>query len=118
MQNYLFEGSLNTLSLAFAEGLYADYLKDPSLVSEDWQEYFAGLKPDAEVSRDPKLGPTFRTATLFNPPSISNGHSNGFSNGTSNGKSNGNGHAAPASWSNGVSEVAVRQDRVDALIRA
>ncbi len=25
-------GSVNTLSLAFAEGLYADYLKDPNLV--------------------------------------------------------------------------------------
>src|SRR5665213_1985017 len=113
MQNDLTEGSVNTLSLAFAEGLYADFLKDPSLVSEDWQEYFAGLTPDADFSREPKLGPTFRTATLFNPPSTSNGYSNGSSNGTANG----NGHAAPG-WGNGVSEVAVRQDRVDALIRA
>src|SRR5882724_6013433 len=117
MQNDLTEGSLNTLSLAFAEGLYADYLKDPSLVAEDWQEYFAALKPDADFSREPKLGPTFRSATLFNPASISNGHSHGSSNGATNGKSNGNGHAAPA-WGSGVSEVAVRQDRVDALIRA
>src|SRR5882724_5816251 len=113
MQNDLTEGSLNTLSLAFAEGLYADYLKDPSLVSEDWQEYFAGLTPDAEFSREPQLGPTFRTATLFNPPSTSSGHGNGSTNGAVTAKSNGNGHAAPA-WGNGVSEVAVRQDRVDA----
>src|SRR4051812_9858055 len=116
MQNDLTEGSPNTLSLAFAEGLYADYLKDPSLVPEDWQEYFASLAPDAAFSRAPKLGPTFRSASLFNAPA-SNGqaapaHTNGHA------KSNGNGaHVAP-SWGNGVSEVAVRQDRVDALIRA
>ena len=114
MQNDLIEGSPNTLSLAFAEGLYADYLKDPSLVPEDWQAYFATLAPDTEFSRAPKLGPTFRTASLFNAPA-SNGHaSTSLSNG--NGKSNG-AHAAPG-WGNGVSEVAVRQDRVDALIRA
>src|SRR5450432_4328902 len=121
MQNDLSEGSPNTLSLAFAEGLYADYLRDPSLVPEDWQKYFDELTPDAEYGRAPKLGPSFKAATLFNPTPATNGngYSNGSTNGTANGKSNGNGngHAAPG-WGNGVSEVAVRQDRVDALIRA
>ena len=74
MQNDLTEGSVNTLSLAFAEGLYADYLKDPSLVPQDWQEYFATLVPDAGFSRSPKLGPTFRAQSLFNAPP-GNGHS-------------------------------------------
>ena len=55
MQNDLTEGSPNTLSLAFAEGLYADYLKDPSLVPEDWQEYFATLAPDTEFSRAQRM---------------------------------------------------------------
>ena len=51
MQDDLIPGSPNTLSLAFAEGLYADYLKDPSLVSEAWQEYFSGLAPDADLAQ-------------------------------------------------------------------
>src|SRR6187551_328368 len=111
------EGSVNTLSLAFAEGLYADYLKDPNLVPPDWQEYFAGLTPDADFSRAPKLGPSFRAASLFNAPAASNGHGPAVNgNGASNGK--GNGYAGPGGWNNGVSDVAVRQDRVDALIRA
>src|SRR6187551_690933 len=114
MQNDLSEGSVNTLSLAFAEGLYADYLKDPNLVPPDWQEYFAELTPDADFSRAPKLGPSFRAASLFNAPVASNGHGQP----AVNGKSNGNGHAAPGWGNNGVSDVAVRQDRVDALIRA
>src|SRR6478735_117950 len=116
MQNDLSEGSVNTLSLAFAEGLYADYLKDPNLVPADWRKYFAELAPDADFSRAPKLGPSFRAASLFNAPvaSASNGHAQPAVNG--NGK--GNGYAGPGGWNNGVSDVAVRQDRVDALIRA
>jgi len=113
------EGSVNTLSLAFAEGLYADFLKDPNLVPPDWQEYFRDLTPDADFSRAPKLGPSFRAASLFNAPVASNGHAPGV-NGSANGKpnGNGNGYAGPGGWNNGVSDVAVRQDRVDALIRA
>src|SRR6478736_3425045 len=120
MENDLIEGSVNTLSLAFAEGLYADYLKDPNLVSPDWQEYFRDLTPDADFSRAPKLGPSFRAASLFNAPAASNGQAlavNGSGAAYAKG-SNGNGYAAPAGWNNGVSDVAVRQDRVDALIRA
>src|SRR4051794_32005317 len=119
MQNDLSEGSVNTLSLAFAEGLYADYLKDPNLVPPDWQEYFAGLAPDADFTRAPKLGPSFRAASLFNAPVASNGHApalNGNGHGPSNGT--GNGYTGPGGWNNGVSDLAVRQDRVDALIRA
>src|SRR5262249_22309937 len=96
------EGSLSPLSLAFAEALYADYLKDPNSVPPDWREYFAGVKHDANFTKTPRLGPSFRPATLFNPPT--NGHA----------KTNGNGHA----YANDVSDVAVRQDQVDALLRA
>src|SRR3954469_25296135 len=113
MQNDLSEGSVNTLSLAFAEGLYADYLKVPNLVPPDWRQYFAELTPDADFSRAPKLGPSFRAGSLFNAPEATNGHAQP----AVNGKSNGSGHVAPG-WANGVSDVAVRQDRVDALIRA
>ena len=30
-------------NLAFVEGLYEDYLRDPSSVPPDWQRYFADL---------------------------------------------------------------------------
>src|ERR1700753_3424013 len=113
MENDLIEGSPNTLSLAFVEGLYADYLKDPSLVPEDSQQYFDEMQHDASdagFAREPKLGPSFKTPSLFNPapPAVkgSNGYTNGHgTNGATNGKSNGHA-AAPASWNNGVSEVA------------
>ncbi|HEY4156841.1 MAG TPA: 2-oxoglutarate dehydrogenase E1 component [Polyangiaceae bacterium] len=101
---------LNPLSLAFAEGLYADFLADPSSVPASFRAYFESLGADSAFARAPKVGPSFRTASLFNPPAANgaahtNGHTNG--NGTS------------SAWAaNGVSEVAVRQDRVDALVRA
>jgi 2-oxoglutarate dehydrogenase E1 component len=99
----------NTLSLAFLEGLYADYLKDPTSVPEDYREYFAHIEPEPSFSRTPRVGPSFHPTSVFNPAGL-------------------NGHAVPALTSsapklvngaaNGVSEAAVRQDRVDALIRA
>ncbi|MCC6489060.1 MAG: 2-oxoglutarate dehydrogenase E1 component, partial [Candidatus Hydrogenedentes bacterium] len=33
-------GEPNSLSLAFVEGLYEDYLRDPALVPDEWQTYF------------------------------------------------------------------------------
>src|SRR6187402_1340692 len=115
MQNDLSEGSVNTLSLAFAEGLYADYLKDPNLVPPDWQAYFAELTPDTDFSRAPKLGPSFRAASLFNAPVASNGHAQPGVNGHAKSNGNGNGNGTLAQ---GVSDAAVRQDAVDALVRA
>ncbi|HEY8945894.1 MAG TPA: thiamine pyrophosphate-dependent enzyme, partial [Polyangiaceae bacterium] len=98
----------NVLSLGFLEALYADYLRDPQSVPEDYRNYFAGIDHDARFARTPKLGPSFRPASLFNPAT----------NGT-------NGHApsypaqpARAASANGVLDMAVRQDRVDALVRA
>ncbi len=82
--------SFNALSLAFVEELYRAYARDPSSVSEDWQDYFRHEPPAGEV----RLGPGFR------PPGV-------FSAGAGNGAS-----------ANGLSDAAVRQDRVDQLIRA
>ena len=96
----------NTLSLAFAEGLYADFLRDPSSVSNEWQLYFATLGQDSNFASRPKLGPSFRPASLFGAPSP---RSNGAP-----AKENG----AAAAAGHGVSEAAVRQDQVDALVRA
>jgi 2-oxoglutarate dehydrogenase E1 component len=97
----------NTLSLVFLEGLYADYLRDPNSVSEDYRNYFASIARDDAFQRSPQIGPSFKPASVFNPtPARSNGYG-AVSQAT-------NGAAAITS----VSDMAVRQDRVDALIRA
>jgi 2-oxoglutarate dehydrogenase E1 component len=96
---------LNTLSLAFAEGLYADFLDDPQSVSKDWQTYFATLGQDSNFASKPKLGPSFQPSSLF-----------GAASPRTNGAAKTNGNGAPVLQ--GVSEAAVRQDRVDALVRA
>jgi 2-oxoglutarate dehydrogenase E1 component len=103
------EGSFNPLSLSFVEGLYSDYLSDPNSVPPDFREYFASLGGDG-ARQNLKLGPTFRPSSLFNPIA-SNGHAVV--------------HKAPSAPTNGtytngngVSEAAVRQDQVDALVRA
>jgi len=118
------EGSPSTLSLLFAEGLYADYVRDPSSVPPDWRAYFDSLAQDGAFNKTPKLGPDFRPASVFNPPAPSsaavNGHANGHAVRGVNGASGVNGHATAngAGMVSGVSDAAVRQDRVDALIRA
>jgi len=57
----------HSLSLAFVEGLYSDYLRDPNSVSADWRAYF-----ESEGGRawngPPDLGPNFAPTSLFNPP--------------------------------------------------
>ena len=94
--------SPNSLSLAFVEGLYEDFLQDPASVDPHWREYFETL---AGKGRDgtPKAwrpGPSFSAASIFNPRGRAGG--NGF-------------RAAVASE---VSQAAALQDRVDQLIRA
>jgi 2-oxoglutarate dehydrogenase E1 component len=89
----------NSLSLAFIEGLYADYLADPSSVSADWRSYFQQMNPGAlrGHSAAVRLGPSFRPSSLFNPPS-----------------------KAVTASTNGRHdyELALLQDRVDQLVRA
>jgi 2-oxoglutarate dehydrogenase E1 component len=90
----------NSLSLPFLEELYEKYLADPRSVSADWKSYF-----DAQVNGTPtRLGPSFKAHGVFNPQNGANGHPSG--NGASPG------HMRR------VSDAAVRQDRVDQLIRA
>ncbi|HTM46640.1 MAG TPA: 2-oxoglutarate dehydrogenase E1 component [Polyangiaceae bacterium] len=130
--------SLNPANLPFAEELYAAFLQDPNSVPVEWQQYFSALPVRAE-----KLKPAFRSRSIFqrrdangseaDAPAI-NGHgTNGHS--ATHGNGHGNGHAvpsvaafAPAPTRKGVSQAsaadavdmltAVRQDRVDQLIRA
>ncbi len=86
----------NSLSLDFIEGLYADYLADPSAVSADWRDYFQRMNGSLPLG-SPRLGPSFRPSSLFNPPAK-----------TISGGVNGR-HDL---------EMALLQDRVDQLVRA
>jgi 2-oxoglutarate dehydrogenase E1 component len=89
----------NSLSLPFLEELYEQYVADPASVAADWRAYFDGLANGTPT----RLGPSFKAPSLFNPQ-----------NGATNGKSNG----APSGQMRRASDAAVRQDRVDQLIRA
>jgi 2-oxoglutarate dehydrogenase E1 component len=83
----------SSLSLPFVEGLYADYLRDPRSVSEDWQRYFEALGNGVQ-RLPPRLGPSFTPPRLFDP---------------------GPGAAAAG---DGAADVAALQDRADQLVRA
>src|SRR5262245_11835799 len=117
----------NAISLAFVEALYTDWLRDPNAVDAEWRRYFEGFRRDG-FEPNPQLGPSFRAPGLFNA-------------------GNGNGRALRADASiapprgvelrpaprppsirpaedqrrarpSGISDEAVRQDRVDQLVRA
>src|ERR1051325_4178889 len=64
-ENYPLPSNLN---LAFVEGLYADYLRDPASVPTDWQEYFKQIANGDYVHGNARPGPSFEAASIFNPP--------------------------------------------------
>ena len=69
----------NNLSLGFVEALYADYLKNPASVTEDWKNYFQSLAGDAAGAgfrAQPQLGPRLASPGLFAgmPAANGNGH--------------------------------------------
>jgi 2-oxoglutarate dehydrogenase E1 component len=63
----------NVHSLAFVEALYARYLGEPSSVPEQWRRYFESLPADEPFARNPRLEPSFRPSSVFNPPATGNG---------------------------------------------
>jgi 2-oxoglutarate dehydrogenase E1 component len=87
----------NSMSLGFIEDLYAAYLRDPSSVSADWRRYFRSLGNGNVALVPPRQGPSFRPASVFNPP--------------------GRDGRAPSENVREL-EMALLQDRVDQLIRA
>jgi 2-oxoglutarate dehydrogenase E1 component len=87
------ETLLNSLNLAFVEELYVDYLRDPLSVPPDWRHYFEQFSQGDVSSGTIRLGPSFRTSSIFNPPSRNGARDMG------------------------AAEVAALQDRVDELIR-
>src|SRR3569623_1920467 len=90
----------NSLSLSFVEGLYADFLKDPSSVEPGWREYFEGLgAPRNGGAAAWRPGPTFRPPSLFNPRG-------------------GKGSDGAGKVTAVTQAAALLQDRVDQMIRA
>ena len=103
----------NSLSLAFVEGLYADYVNDPASVPSDWKEYFESLAHEAPQTWH--QGPSFKPRSLFNPVvAPQNGAGNGAAKRATTNGANGQARYTAAD----VTEAAVRQDRVDQLVRA
>lgn len=87
---------LNHISLAWLEGLYADYLRDPASVPSEWRRYFAGLINGDASEKSFAPGPKFTAYSVFNPPAD---RSRGFTH-------------------HEVSGIVGRQELVDALIRS
>jgi 2-oxoglutarate dehydrogenase E1 component len=83
----------NSLSLGFVESLYADYVRDPASVPEDWRVYFESLGKENGFEKSARFGPSFRPPSVFNP-------------------AGGNGSAAAEQ-----ADVACLQEHVDQLIR-
>ncbi|HEX7124629.1 MAG TPA: hypothetical protein VF406_02490, partial [Thermodesulfobacteriota bacterium] len=57
------ERPMNPDALVFAEGLYAEFLRDPASVPPDWRRYFEQLGDGAAEAR---LGPSFKPRSVFN----------------------------------------------------
>jgi 2-oxoglutarate dehydrogenase E1 component len=104
---------INSLSLAFVEGLYSDFLQNPDSVSPEWRDYFREIGENGDEAM--AVGPSFRPSSLFNPgPSGDDGDHGQNGHGT---YANG---ASTTSTVTATKELSVAnlQDRVDQLIRA
>jgi 2-oxoglutarate dehydrogenase E1 component len=88
--------NLGTVNLAFLEGLYEDYLRNPDSVPVDWRDYFAKIAEGEFRFPKPRFGPSFQPFSIFNPPSVSR-------------------RATPGRLAD--SEIAAMQDRVYLLTR-
>jgi 2-oxoglutarate dehydrogenase E1 component len=85
------ESQLNGDSLGFVEELYAMYLTDPTSVDAGWRKFFDELPVEIGLKPEHLLGPQKTSAPLFR---------------------------AGGSSSTTGSDLAVRQDKVDQLVRA
>jgi 2-oxoglutarate dehydrogenase E1 component len=93
----------NSLSLAFIEGLYQDFLNDPESVSPEWRDYFSAQNGAAGNGAPPAAGPSFKPFSLFNPPGAA---------------PSADGAPFDRRDRSTVHHAAALQDRVDQLIRA
>ncbi|MDA0204791.1 MAG: 2-oxoglutarate dehydrogenase E1 component [Acidobacteria bacterium] len=85
------------MNLAFVEGLYADFERDPASVPEEWREYFVQVTPKTSVKGNGQLPSTYR------PPASSEMAIQPVPRPTSTGL---------------VSSAVGLQDRVDKVVRA
>jgi 2-oxoglutarate dehydrogenase E1 component len=55
-------------NLTFVEGLYENYIRDPSSVPADWQRYFSELGDGELRFPKPRFAPSFKPSSIFNTP--------------------------------------------------
>ena len=58
-----FERSFNPMSLAFVEGLYEEFVRDPASVPDQWREYFANIHVNGHPVNGSLLGPSFKPSS-------------------------------------------------------
>src|SRR5581483_6383807 len=58
---------------AWLEGLYESWLKDPSSLSEEWQDYFQTLSPAGDISHDSIREAFLRKPGQFQKVSLQSG---------------------------------------------
>src|SRR5262245_12339438 len=58
----------SSINLEFVEALYADFLRNPESVPEDWRNYFRGFSDGNGFSGSQSLTPSFKSWSIFNPP--------------------------------------------------
>lgn len=63
--------SPGSANLAFIEGLYEDFLRDPNSVAPDWRHYFSTIAEGEFRFPKPRFGPGFQPTSIFNPPTPS-----------------------------------------------
>jgi 2-oxoglutarate dehydrogenase E1 component len=57
----------NAINLTFIEGLYLDYLKDPSSIPAEWRTYFERISSSNGDAVSVRSGPSFEPPSIFNP---------------------------------------------------
>src|ERR1051326_6246908 len=55
-------------NLAFVEGLYESFVRDPASVPADWQRYFSEFGDGELRFPKPRFTPSFKPFSIFNPP--------------------------------------------------
>jgi 2-oxoglutarate dehydrogenase E1 component len=63
------ESLVNPANLAFVEELYEKFLRDASSVTPEWREYFSQVANGELRFPQPRFGPSFKAASIFNPGS-------------------------------------------------
>src|SRR5215472_6301374 len=64
------ETIVNPANLAFVEELYEKFLRDASSVGPEWREYFSNVADGELRFPQPRFGPSFKPASIFNPGSV------------------------------------------------